>query len=86
MDFIFELIAELIMGTVFEASKSKRVPKPLRYFLIALIILFFAAVFGLIFFIGALTLKKTVIGGIVIIAFGLLMLILGIRKFRKTYL
>ena len=85
MDFIFELIAELIMGTVFEASKSKRVPKPLRYFLIALIILFFAAVFGLIFFIGALTLKKTVIGGI-IIAFGLLMLILGIRKFRKTYL
>ena len=85
MEFIFELIAELVFDTVSEASKSPKVPKPLRYFLIALIILFFAAFFVCIFLAGALTLKKTVAGGIVIIALGLLMLILSIRKFRKTY-
>ena len=86
MEFIFELIAELVFDTVSEASKSPKVPKPVRYFLIALIILVFAASFGLIFFAGALMMKKTVAGGITVIALGLLMLILSIRKFRKTYL
>ena len=85
MDFIFELIAELVFDTVSEASKSQKVPKPVRYILIGLIILFFTASFGLIFLAGALMMKKTVAGGVVTIALGLLMLILSIRKFRKTY-
>ena len=86
MEFIFELIAELVFDTVSEASKNKRVPKPVRYILIGLIILFFTVSFGLIFLAGALMMKKTVAGGVVTIALGLLMLILSIRKFRKTYL
>ena len=85
MDFIFELIAELVFDTVSEVSKSQKVPKPVRYILIGLIILFFTASFGLIFLAGALMMKKTVAGGVVTIALGLLMLILSIRKFRKTY-
>ena len=85
MDFIFELIAELVFDTVSEASKSQKVPKPVRYILIGLIILFFTVSFGLIFLAGALMMKKTVAGGVVTIALGLLMLILSIRKFRKTY-
>lgn len=86
MEIIFEIIAELITGTISEASKSSKVPKPIRYILIALIILFYTAFFVCIFLAGIWTLKKTVPGGIVIIALGLLMLILSIRKFRKTYL
>ncbi|SEH47816.1 hypothetical protein SAMN02910265_00925 [Ruminococcus flavefaciens] len=86
MEIIFEIIAELITGTISEASKSSKVPKPIRYILIALIILFYTAFFAAIFFIGFLVMKDKTVGGIVIIAFGLLMLILCIRKFRKTYL
>ena len=86
MEHIFGLVVVLIMEIIYEASKSPKVPKPLRYILIGLTILFFAAFFVCIFIAGIWTLKKTVPGGIVIIAFGLLMLILCIRKFRKTYL
>ena len=86
MEFIIELILDLLLEGSIEASKSEKVPKPIRYILIALISLFFLAVIGLIIFIGIDTLKNSKIGGIIVISMGVLLLILAIMKFKKIYL
>lgn len=86
MEFIIELILDLLLEGSIEASKSEKVPKPVRYILIALISLFFLAVIGLIIFIGIDTLKNSKIGGIIVISMGVLLLILAIMKFKKIYL
>ncbi|MBO5349344.1 MAG: hypothetical protein J6A89_05960 [Clostridia bacterium] len=86
MDFIIELILELVWEGSIEASKSNKIPKYIRYPLIVIISLFFIAVIGLIFLSGALMLKDNIIAGIVIILIGLFMLVFTIVKFRKTYL
>ena len=86
MDLLFEFLVELIFGGITEASKSKRVPKPIRYILIALISMLYLSIIGLIIWIGIDCLEKNLLGGIAIILFGLFFLVLCIRKFRKVYL
>ncbi len=86
MEFIFEFLLELIFEGTLEASKNKKIPKYIRYPLIGIIILFFLAVIGLIFFVGIMFFKESVIGGIFFIAIGVFMLIMSIIKFRETYL
>ena len=76
MDLLFEALFDLILEGSFEASKSKKVPKPIRILLI----------FGFLFYLGIIGLSKNLLAGILLIAFGLLFLILSIIKFRKTYL
>ena len=86
MDFLIELVMELIMEGSLELSQNRKLPKWLRYPLIALVTLFFGAVIGLIFLVGFLVLKQTVLGGLAILAIGTVMLILAVRKFRKLYI
>lgn len=86
MEFLIELILELTLEGSIEASKSNKVPKFIRYILIAFIVLFFLAVIGLIFLTGILILKENLIAGIFMFLIGVLMLIMSIIKFRKTYL
>lgn len=86
MEFIIELILDLLLEGSIEASKSEKVPKPVRYILIALISLFFLAVIGLIIFLGIDTLKNSKLAGIIVISMGVLLLILAIMKFKKIYL
>lgn len=89
MDLIFDFILELLfdaIGTgISDASKSSKIPKPVRYILLLLILLFWTAFFALIFFVGAILLQKSVIGGIIMIALGALMLFLAIKKLKKNY-
>lgn len=86
MDILFELIIDLLISSSIEGSKSSKIPKPIRYLLLGFVILFFVAVIGLIIFVGVDILKTNLIGGLIIIAFGILMLILSILKFKKIYL
>ncbi len=86
MEYLFEFILELVLEGSIEASKSKKVPKPIRYMLITLIVLFFIAVIGIIFVAGFLSLKKSLIVGIFLILIGLIMLIGSYIKFKSTYL
>lgn len=86
MDFIIELIFELIAEGTVELSKSTKVPKLIRYPLIVIIVLFVTGIFGIILFAGLMLLKENVILGIVLIAIALLMLVMGIVKFRKCHL
>ena len=86
MDIVIELIIDLLISSSIEGSKSSKIPKPIRYLLLGFVILFFVAVIGLIIFVGVDILKTNLVGGLVIIGFGVLMLILSILKFRKIYL
>ncbi len=86
MEYIFEFILELVLEGSIEVSKSKKIPKYIRYPLIVIISLFFLAVIGLIFLAGILSLKENIYLGIFVILIGLFMFIMSIMKFRKTYL
>ncbi len=86
MEYIFEIILECVLDGIFEASKSSKIPKYIRYPLIGIIFLLFIAVFGLIFFTGILVLKEDSILGIILILLGLFLLSISIIKLRKTYL
>lgn len=86
MDLLIEAILDLVLESSIGASKSKKVPKFIRIILICLITLFFASVIGLLLFMGIVILKDNLIGGIVIILFALLFLILTILRFKKIYL
>lgn len=86
MEFVFELILDLILESSIEASKSSKIPKPIRYLLMLFISLFYLSVIGLIIWMGIDSTKNNLVGGIMIILFGVLFLILSIIKFRRVYI
>ncbi len=86
MEIIFEFILELFLEGSVEISKSRKVPKWIRYPLIIIIALFFIAIIGLLLLEGILVLKENMLIGIFLILIGLFMLIMSIIKFRETYL
>lgn len=86
MEEILEFILELIFEGSMEVSKNRKMPKYIRYPLIVIISLFFIVIIGLIFLVGILSLKENTLLGIAFILIGLLMFIMDVVKFRKTYL
>lgn len=87
MEFIFEILLELILEGTFEFSKSKKVPKIIRYPLIIFIILLFLGVIFLIFYTGVLAYQKiNKICGILFIILGIVFFIASIIKLKKIYL
>lgn len=86
MEYVIELILELLLEGGMEASTNKRLPKWLRYTLIAFISLFFIVIIGIVFLAAYLVLKDSIILGILIGIIGLIMLISFIFKFKKMYL
>ncbi len=86
MEWLFEFILEPVFEGSIEASKSSKIPKYVRYPLIVIISLFFLAVIGLLFLAGIFSLKDSMIAGVFFIIIGLLIAILSVIKFRKTYL
>ncbi|MCR5601760.1 MAG: hypothetical protein K6G33_13595 [Ruminococcus sp.] len=90
MEIIFEIILELFLEItgkgIYEASKSSRLPKPLRLILKAMILLFFAAFIGMFFLIAFLMFRNdNVILGIIMALVGLCFLFFFIRKLRQAY-
>ncbi len=85
MEFLFEFILELVFEGSIEVSKNSKIPKYIRYPLIVIIALFFIAVIGIIFLAGILSLRKNILLGILFILLGLLISIVSVKKFRKTY-
>jgi len=86
MDLLFELLMDLIAEGTVALSKSVKVPKWIRYPLIGLIVLFCVAVIGVILITGWLALKESTLLGSILLALGIFLLVMGIVKFRKTYL
>ncbi len=86
MDFLFELLLELIAEGTVELSRSIKVPKYIRYPIIGIIVLFFIAVIGIVLIAGFMALEENLLLGFIFIALAMFMLIMSIVKFRKTYL
>lgn len=86
MEYLIDFILELVIEGSIEASKNKKVPKPLRYVALIIVLLFFICVISLIIFVGILFLKQSIIGGILLILLGIFMVIASVLKFRKMYL
>ena len=85
MEAIFEFLLELALEGSIEVSKSKRVPKYMRYPVIAVISLFFIIVIGVIIFEGIVLLKENIPAAMLFILVGLFLLLMSIVTFRKTY-
>ena len=86
MEFIIELKLELFIEGGIEAAQSSKVPKVIRYPLLAIIVLAFIAITGIIILLGVSLLNDNKFGGILFILLGLFMLIFTIIKLRKMYL
>lgn len=86
MEFLFELLFELAAEGTVELSKSHKVPRPIRWLLIGIVVLFGAAVIGVMLLASILALRNNVLLGIVLLAITLFMLVMGVIKFRETYL
>ncbi|MBP3461879.1 MAG: hypothetical protein J6K21_05705 [Bacilli bacterium] len=86
MEFLIELVIDLVLEGSLEVSKNKKISKFIRYPLIAIIILFFAIVIFGLMFIGIICLKNSIVGGLIILLFSILLLIMAILKFKKIYL
>lgn len=86
MDFLIEILLELIIEGSIEISSNKKVPKWIRYPAIILITLFFTIIIFGVLALGVYILKRNIFVGIVIILIGLILLISGIREFKKKYI
>lgn len=87
MEFIFELLLELILDGTLAMSQSKKVPKIIRYPLICIIIFLFLGVSFVIFYTGILAYQKiNKVVGIFLMVISIIFIITGIIKFKKTYL
>lgn len=86
MDFIIELVIELLLEESIEISSNKKVSKWIRYLLILFIVTMFAGIILLIFYLGFSLLNKNMLVAILILIIGVFMLISAIIKFKKLYI
>ena len=86
MDYIIELVIELLLEGSIEISSNKRVSRWIRYPLIVFIVTIFIGIILLMFYLGFSLLNKNVLVAILILIISLFMLISVIIKFKKLYL
>lgn len=86
MEYLIEFILELFLEGGLEVTKSNKVPKPIRYIILGIIVLFFIAIIGLIYLTAFLVLKQSIIGFVIFFLLATFMLISIIKKFKKEYL
>ena len=85
LEFIIELVIELIVDGGIELTKSKKVSKWIRYPIVAIAGIVTIGIFGFMFLVGYGLLEETVFGGLIILGFTILLLILTIHKLIKVY-
>ena len=86
MDFIIELVIELLLEGSIEISSNKRVSRWIRYPLIVFIVTLFAGIILLMLYLSFSHLNKNALVAILILIISLFMLISAIIKFKKIYM
>ncbi len=84
MDTVLELLLDLFLEGGMEVSKSKQVPKYIRYPVLALVIAILVACLGLILLIGIAELRDSAFLGLLLIALAVLAAFVVFRRFRRT--
>ena len=83
-EFIFDAVVELLYAGGEAAVRNSKVPKPIRIMIAVIGILIFAAIIGLIVFAGVDIMRsRSVIGGLIIVAVAVLLLVMMVKKVRK---
>lgn len=85
MDFIIEILIELIMEGTFELSQTKKTPNWLRYPLIAIIAIIFIGVISIIFITAYLSINEYPAIAISLFVLGLVFAISAVYKFKSLY-
>ena len=81
MEILFVALFDLLLTGGECAVRSNKVPKPIRIFLAIIGLLFYLAVIGLIAFAGiTIIIDQSVLGGSILVAVAVLMIVLAIRK------
>lgn len=86
MDFIIELILEIFLEGSMEIIKIKKIPKYIRYPLIALITIFFTTIIVGMFTIGIMLIKENFYGGLFIMLVSLILIIGAVSKVQALYI
>ena len=77
MDFIFELLVDLLFGLTEETAKSKRLNKYVNILAILFLIIFYLLVITVIFIVGILMAKDSIWLCLLFVGLGILFLILS---------
>lgn len=85
MEFLIDFLLELIFEGSMELSKSRKVPKWIRYPLIVFFLLLFLIVDLLFVFVSIVILKENILGGILFSIFTIFFIVMSIIKFKKMY-
>ncbi len=85
MDIILELLIDLILEDGLKASKNQKIPKVIRYFILALVILLYAFIIGIAVWFGIEELKENVAVGVGILIFAAVFAVFCIIKFINVY-
>lgn len=85
MEYIIELLVELLLDGKFEITDKKSTPKWLKYPLILIILFIILGIIAIIILTGILTTKEIPLLGILLIIIGLTFLIYSIIKFKHIY-
>lgn len=81
MEILFDALFDLLLTGGECAVRSNKVPKPIRIFLAIIGLVFYLAVIGLIAFAGiTIIIDQSVLGGSILVAVAVLMIVLAIRK------
>lgn len=88
MDFILEIIFDLVLESSMEIAKDKKIKKWIRYPLAFLLSLFIIVVIGTIFFVGIMFILDEEINiklaGILFIVFDIILIFSAIKKIKKA--
>ncbi len=85
MESLIEFLIDLVFEAGVEASENKKVPKFIRILLAIIIILVYLLGTGAILFVGVLMLEETILGGIAMLALGLVILVALFVKMYTKY-
>lgn len=85
MDYVLTILIDLILDEGVNASKNNRLPKGVRYFIFAFVLLLYIAIIGLITIIGITSLKENLVEGILALLFAACVLLVCILRFKAVY-
>lgn len=85
MEFIFELILELLIEGGMSISSNKKISKWIRIPIALLLLSFFGFIIGGLIVLGILIFKENKLGGAFVLLVGVILLMASIIKFQKIY-
>ena len=86
MEFLFELIGEILFEGTIEMRQNKNVPKCVRIFFGILLFLFVMLIVGGLFFLGIMSYKENRTFAILLMIFSIALFIGFIIKFKHIYI